>query len=98
MPDGGDLDIALAADDGYLRISFADTGGGIPEEIQSRIFDPFVTARAEGSGLGLSIVHRIVDAHKGYIKVDSAEGSGTTFTVGLPLAQTEHAMKGGADV
>jgi PAS domain S-box-containing protein len=98
MPDGGDLEIALVADDGYLRISFADTGAGIPEEIRSRIFNPFVTARPEGSGLGLSIVHRIVDAHKGYIKVDSTDDSGTTFTVGLPLARSGITMEEAKDV
>jgi PAS domain S-box-containing protein len=97
MPDGGDLNIALVADDGYLKITFADTGIGIPEEIRSRVFDPFVTARPEGSGLGLSIVHRIIDAHKGYITVDSTVGKGTTFTVGLPMARSGIAIEEKAD-
>jgi len=97
MPDGGDLEIALAADDGYLMISFADTGCGIPERIQARVFEPFVTARPNGSGLGLSIVHRIVDAHKGYIRVDSEAGRGTSITLGLPLAKKGEPMKEGMD-
>lgn len=86
MPEGGSLNIGAAAQDGYLRISVTDTGIGIkPGEI-GRIFDPFHTTRAEGSGLGLSIVHRIVDAHNGFITVDSEPGKGSTFVVGLPLA------------
>ncbi|MHB1380654.1 MAG: two-component system sensor histidine kinase NtrB [Thermoleophilia bacterium] len=97
MPDGGDLDIALVADDGYLKISFTDTGVGIPESIRSRVFDPFVTARPDGSGLGLSIVHRIVDGHRGYITVDSEVGSGTRFTLGLPLASRSNTTEDDAD-
>jgi PAS domain S-box-containing protein len=97
MPDGGELGITMAADDGYLRILFEDTGTGIPEDEQSRIFDPFYTARPDGSGLGLSIVHRIVDAHKGYINVDSEPGKGSTFTVGLPLVATRAVTKESTD-
>lgn len=91
MPDGGSITIGALAEDGYLKISFTDTGIGISEEEQDRIFDPFHTTRAEGSGLGLSIVHRIVDAHNGFITVDSNPGDGSTFTVGLPLAHTRQA-------
>lgn len=85
MPQGGTLSLAAAVRDGYLRLSFTDTGIGIAEEERRLIFDPFHTTRAEGSGLGLSIVHRIVDAHNGFITVDSEVGQGSTFTVGLPL-------------
>lgn len=86
MPDGGRLTITAATREGYLRIAFTDTGIGIAPEEKDRIFDPFHTTRAEGSGLGLSIVHRIVDAHNGYITAESEPGTGSTFTVGLPLA------------
>lgn len=88
MPDGGDLVIKTFAERASLRISFADTGIGIPAEVRERIFDPFYTTRAGGSGLGLSIVHRIVDAHNGYINVNSKEGDGATFTVVLPLSKS----------
>ncbi|MFA5802657.1 MAG: ATP-binding protein [Thermoleophilia bacterium] len=91
MPDGGQITIDAAASEGYLKISFADTGIGITEEEKERIFDPFHTTRAEGSGLGLSIVHRIVDAHNGFIKVESRPGEGSTFIVGLPLAHSRPA-------
>ncbi len=87
MPNGGTLAISARADGGLLKVSFADTGTGIPEDELGRIFDPFYTTRAGGSGLGLSIVHRIVDAHNGYINVSSSEGEGSAFTVVLPLLE-----------
>ena len=89
MPGGGTITIGAAVQEGYLRLSFSDTGTGIASGEQDRIFDPFHTSRAEGSGLGLSIVHRIVDAHKGFITVDSEPGGGSTFTVGLPLTSID---------
>ncbi len=85
MPHGGRLSIEAAAAQDFLRLAFSDTGTGISAEEQQRIFDPFHTTRAEGSGLGLSIVHRIVDAHNGFITVDSEPGRGATFIVGLPI-------------
>ncbi|MHB9052628.1 MAG: ATP-binding protein [Thermoleophilia bacterium] len=87
MPDGGSLTTAGAARDGYLRISFTDSGIGLSPEEKEKIFDPFHTTRAEGSGLGLSIVHRIIDSHQGFISVDSEAGKGSTFIVGLPLTR-----------
>ena len=66
-----------------------DNGEGIPHDIQEKIFDPFFTARAAGSGmgLGLSIVDRIVRGFNGYIRVDSTPNEGTSFTVFLPAHQ-----------
>jgi signal transduction histidine kinase len=61
-----------------------DNGPGIPDEIRSRLFDPFVSAREGGSGLGLAIVQRAVEAHRGLVLVDSEPGTGTTFTIFLP--------------
>lgn len=74
-----------------VRISFKDTGPGIPEEILSRIFDPFFTTKAEGggTGLGLSICHGIVGEHDGRIWAESAVGQGTTFFVELPVTAAE---------
>jgi two-component system NtrC family sensor kinase len=70
-----------------VRISFADTGPGIPEENLTRIFDPFFTTKPEGSGtgLGLSICHGIVGEHEGNIWVESSIGKGSTFFVELPV-------------
>jgi two-component system sensor histidine kinase PilS (NtrC family) len=65
-----------------LRV--VDDGPGIPSELRERLFDPFVTGRVGGSGLGLAVVQRAVQAHRGFVFVDSRPGSGTTFTVLLP--------------
>jgi PAS domain S-box-containing protein len=71
----------------YQLLSFSDTGQGIPEEIQARIFDPYFTTKkiGEGSGMGLAVVHGIVKSHKGDIAVYSEPGQGTTFHVYLPV-------------
>ncbi|MFH0963370.1 MAG: ATP-binding protein [Planctomycetota bacterium] len=67
-----------------VSISFADEGPGIPSEIRGKLFDPFFTTKARGTGIGLSIVERIVEAHDGNITVDSRPGEGATFRVWLP--------------
>ncbi|MBF0377685.1 MAG: PAS domain S-box protein [Desulfamplus sp.] len=74
----------------YIRLSVADTGGGIPPYIIDRIFDPYFTTKpvGEGTGLGLSTIHGIVDDHGGKIKVYSKVGVGTTFHVFLPATDT----------
>ena len=72
---------------GWAEISVADTGRGIPPENLSRIFDLYFTTRPEGTGLGLSLVHRIVAEHGGRIHVESEVGRGTTVTIALPRTQ-----------
>jgi two-component system sensor histidine kinase HydH len=66
---------------GDALIQVADTGGGIPDSLKQTMFSPFVTTKPKGSGLGLSIVHRIVEAYGGRIDVESSEGQGTLFTL-----------------
>jgi signal transduction histidine kinase len=85
---GGTIRIATERRDGKAVITVADDGPGIAAEVLPRIFDPFFTTKdvGEGSGLGLSIVHGIVERHGGTISVDSTVGRGTTFTVSLPTA------------
>lgn len=80
---GGEISITTAADGEYVRTTVSDTGPGIPEADLPKIFDPFFTKRAEGTGLGLTIVHRIIDEHDGHIEVESSEW-GTIFNVMLP--------------
>lgn len=71
-----------------LEVCVHDTGPGIPEELRQNIFDPFVTTKPGGTGLGLPIVHRAIEAHRGLVFVDSGS-SGTRFTVLLPRRQPQ---------
>jgi two-component system, cell cycle sensor histidine kinase and response regulator CckA len=75
----------------YVRLQVADTGQGIEQAILDRIFEPFFSTkpRGEGTGLGLAVVHGIIESYKGYITVDSIIQKGTTFTIWLPVLQTE---------
>ncbi|HEY7163387.1 MAG TPA: ATP-binding protein [Candidatus Binatia bacterium] len=68
----------------FVQVEIRDTGMGIPEENLEHIFDPFFTSKDEGSGLGLSISHQIVQEHGGFILVQSKVGEGTSFLINLP--------------
>jgi len=93
MPEGGDLKIITGLQQEFVdsdtsvfvAIKFEDTGCGIPQENLNDLFNPFFTTKNGGSGLGLSISHRIIKEHNGHIDVESTAGKGTTFTVKLPL-------------
>ena len=87
MEGGGTLQLTTAARDGQVEIAVADSGQGIPVEIQPTIFEPFFTTKPEGkgTGLGLSTVLMIVERHKGRIEFTSAPGRGTTFRISLPV-------------
>ena len=67
-----------------VEVGLTDSGCGLPQDIQSRIFDPFFSTKSRGTGLGLAIVHSIVAAHQAMIDVESQEGQGTTFTLTFP--------------
>ncbi len=85
MPDGGSFKITVEAEGSELRFDFADTGRGVPAELEGRVFEAFATAgKADGTGLGLAIVKKIIDEHGGRVGYDSSE-RGTTFHVWLPL-------------
>ncbi|MGA7075823.1 MAG: ATP-binding protein, partial [Halobacteriota archaeon] len=84
MPDGGTLTVSAAVEDGSVAISVRDTGTGIRTELQNKLFKPLFTGKAKGTGLGLAVVKRIVEAHEGQITVESEVGKGSTFTVRLP--------------
>ena len=77
--------IAFEGEAVSLRVS--DSGPGIPAGIRDRMFDPFFTTKANGSGLGLAVVHRAIEAHRGLVFVDNGLRGGTRFTVILPTAQ-----------
>jgi PAS domain S-box-containing protein len=89
MPGGGVLTIRTERGDAELRISVSDTGTGISEENLSKIFEPYFTTRATGSGLGLTLVYKIVREHRGEITVRSREGEGACFSISLPILQKE---------
>jgi two-component system NtrC family sensor kinase len=85
MPDGGTLRVASwQSEDGRLAVAFSDTGHGIAPEDLERVFEPFFSTREDGTGLGLTVSHNVVERHGGEIAVESAPGRGTTFTVWLP--------------
>ena len=67
----------------------SDTGGGIPADVVHNIFNPFFTTKAKGTGLGLPIVHSIVEKHGGTIHLDNREGVGVAFSIFLPLFPKE---------
>ncbi len=86
--DGGRVQVSCYrsdAHDGTACIEVVDNGCGIPDDALGRIFDPFFTTRSEGTGLGLSVAHRIVTSHGGAIEVRSRVGHGSSFVIRLPL-------------
>ncbi|HEX9092374.1 MAG TPA: ATP-binding protein [Coriobacteriia bacterium] len=81
---GGTLTVSCGAEDDFAFVRFTDTGPGMDLETMRKVFDPFFSTRDDGTGLGLTIVHRIVDEHGGHIEITSDLGGGTAFTVYLP--------------
>ena len=88
--ESGDLSVSLSQEGGYAIVEVADNGYGIPEDIKEKVFEPLFTTKkaGEGTGLGLDIVKRIVEAHDGHIKLESKEGEGTKVRVYLPLSNS----------
>lgn len=80
----GRIDIAVASADGACSVSFADHGPGMPAAIRNKAFEPFFTTKHRGTGLGLPIAKRIVDAHGGQIQIETPAGGGTIVSVVLP--------------
>ncbi|HXG53663.1 MAG TPA: ATP-binding protein [candidate division Zixibacteria bacterium] len=79
----------------FVQVEVRDTGVGIPEENLDHIFDPFFTSKDEGSGLGLSISHQIVQEHGGFVTVESKVGKGTSFFVNLPVGKPMRSVTNG---
>ena len=84
MGSKGQLRVVTGCDDSHVWVSIGDTGGGIDPALADRIFQPYVTTKSDGSGLGLHVVQRIVRAHGGEIDLRSAAGKGLLFTIRLP--------------
>ncbi len=84
MPGGGRLSISFSETDRFVVVTFRDTGKGIRSEDLSRVFEPYYTTKARGSGLGLMIVHRIIRDHGGEIEIHSEPERGTAVLISLP--------------
>jgi signal transduction histidine kinase len=88
MPKGGTLRVSTAGMAGQVRIEFADTGAGMPDEVRRRIGEPFLThGKKHGTGLGMAMVKKVVDEHRGTVEVQSEPGAGTKVSVTLPVKQ-----------
>jgi len=87
MPDGGILNVTTRQKEAFVQVVVQDTGVGIPDEHLDKLFVPFFTTKPSGAGLGLSITHKILENHNGFIEVTSQKNVGTTFVVNLPLGQ-----------
>lgn len=83
----GCITITTAFTDAAVQIAIIDSGGGIPAELEDKIFDLFITSKEQGTGLGLSIAKQIFESHGGSLHLENRYGEGCTFTIILPAAQ-----------
>jgi two-component system, NtrC family, sensor histidine kinase HydH len=86
MPAGGTLSVGAEREAGHVDVLITDTGGGIPAAARERLFRPFATTKPDGTGLGLALAHRAVEAHGGALTLEHTGPGGTTFRVRLPHA------------
>ena len=89
MPGGGTLSIATKLTGDYITLTIRDTGTGIDPEHLEKIFEPYFTTKASGTGLGLTVVYKVIKEHHGDIFVSSETGKGTVFTIKLPVPQSQ---------
>ncbi len=87
MPNGGTLKISAETKNHNAQISIQDTGEGIPNEAQEKLFTPLFTTKSKGQGFGLAVVKRLIEAQNGEVTYKTQKGKGTTFTVQLPIKQ-----------
>jgi two-component system sensor histidine kinase HydH len=85
MESGGRLVLASGADDNQVWFSVEDTGNGMPQEVLEKIFNPFFTTKKKGTGLGLAVINKIINDHRGSVSVESLPDQGTTFRIMLPV-------------
>ena len=89
MEEQGTLEIEVLPEDNFWVVKVADTGHGIPEEIQPRIFNLYFTTKKNGSGIGLAMTFRILQLHNGYIDFVSEKDVGTTFYLRIPRVELD---------
>jgi signal transduction histidine kinase len=85
MPEGGELILTTRREHDWAVLDVVDTGCGIAEDVQPKVFDAFFSTRTGGSGLGLPMARKVIEAHSGSINLSSEPGKGTKFTIRLPL-------------
>jgi signal transduction histidine kinase len=89
MPEQGILKIRTEVDSNdFVKMEIEDTGPGIPKDILDKIFAPFFTTKARGTGLGLAVVKKVIDRHKGKVEVFTQSGKGTIFRLSIPIHST----------
>ena len=95
MPDGGKMEIETGRTNGFVYISVTDKGTGIKAEDLEKIFEPFFTTKekGQGTGLGLSLCKRLIEANRGTVEVESRVGEGSTFRIVLPTAESVESME-----
>ena len=84
MRSRGAIDVAVTGDGAGLAVTIADHGPGIPDELRQRVFEPYFTTKADGTGLGLALVRQTLEAHRGTIAVTETPGGGATFAIVFP--------------
>jgi two-component system sensor histidine kinase HydH len=89
MPDGGALSTTVVSKNDHIEIVITDTGTGMTEDTRRQLFNPYFTTKTTGTGLGMAIVHKIIEAHKGEIRVVSKEGNGTEITICVPKSKND---------
>jgi PAS domain S-box-containing protein len=88
MNEGGQLVISARRDQGMVLTEIQDTGGGIPKDVQEKIFELYFTTKKDGSGIGLAQTYQVMQWHYGTVDFDTVEGQGTTFRLRMPLAES----------
>ena len=87
MSEGGIIHVKIRSGDNAVKIFFEDDGDGIPEDLLEKIWDPFFTTKAKGTGLGLGIVKNIIESHEGSVHIKNRPLAGTCVTVIMPIHQ-----------
>lgn len=88
MNEGGELTIRARRDQGMVVMEIQDTGGGIPKDVQEKIFELYFTTKKDGSGIGLAQTYQVMQWHYGTVDFETIEGEGTTFRLRIPLAES----------
>jgi len=84
MQGRGAIDVTVTSDGGGLVVTIADHGPGIPADLRQRVFEPYFTTKADGTGLGLALVRITLEAHHATVDVGETDGGGATFSIAFP--------------